>query len=425
MTAATKLLNKNFFLLWQGQLISQLGNQVHYIAVMFWIKHATGSAALMGTLMMAAMLPSVILGPVGGTVADLYSRKKIIVLSDVLCGIGVLIAGAMLIYIPAEKSAIVAILFVVSVFVGIIGSFFRPAIQASIPDLVPTDKVQAANSMNQSSMQVSLFVGQGLGGVLFRILGAPLLFIIDGITYLFSALSESFISIPQVMPEKVGTAGEKMRKFKADLIEGLKYVWQRRGMRNLFVAATFLNFFSAPFAVLMPFYVEDQLGATPDWFGFILAAFGVGALIGYAVAGALKISGTGRSRLIIILLFLQGIQFALFAVIFDTFLALFVTLMIGMFSGIINVYILTILQITTPGEIRGRVFGLLQTIAGGLMPLGMGLAGVVAELLDNDVSLIFIICGATTSLCMIVVSTSRAFREYLAFEPPANVAIQN
>jgi MFS family permease len=422
LTTPTKLLNKNFFLLWQGQLVSQLGNQVHYIAVMFWIKHATGSAALMGTLMMAAMLPGVLLGPVGGTFADMYSRKKIIVMSDVLCGIGVLIAGGMLIYMPDEKSAIIALLFVLAVFVGIVSSFFRPAIQASIPDLVPTDKVQAANSMNQSSMQVSLFIGQGIGGVLFRILGAPMLFIIDGLTYLFSAFSESFIKIPQVIPEKANGASEKLRKFRTDMVEGMKYVWQRRGMRDLFVAATFLNFFSSPFPVLMPFYVEDHLGVAPDWFGFILAAFGAGALIGYAIAGALKISGAVRSRLIIILLFVQGIQFGLFGIIYNPFLAVSVTLLMGVFSGIINVYIITILQITTPGEIRGRVFGLLQTIAGGLMPLGMGLGGVAAEMLNNNVALIFMISGVTTALCMIVVSISRPFREYLAYEPPVEEA---
>ncbi len=416
MSGPTRLLNKNFVLLWQGQLVSQLGNQVHYIAAMFWVKHATGSAALMGTLMMAAMLPSVLLGPVGGTVADMYSRKKIIVLSDVLCGVGVLIAGAMLIYMPDQKSVIVAVLFVVSVFIGIIGSFFRPAIQASIPDLVPPEKIQAANSMNQSSMQISMFIGQGIGGVLFRILGAPLLFIIDGLTYLFSAASESLIKIPQVVPEKANGTKEKFRKFKLDLVEGLQYVWQRRGMRDLFVAATFLNFFSAPFPVLMPFYVEDHLGATPDWFGFILAAFGVGALIGYAVAGSLKISGVIRSRLIITLLFVQSLQFALFGVVYDRFLALSITLFLGIFNGIINVYILTILQTTTPTEIRGRVFGLLQTIAGGLMPLGMGLGGVAAELLNNNVALIFIVSGLTTALCMVVVSASRPFREYLAYE---------
>jgi hypothetical protein len=78
---------------------------------------------------------------------------------------------------------------------------------------------------------------------------------------------------------------------------------------------------------------------------------------------------------------------------------------------------MTILQITTPSEIRGRVFGLLGTIAAGLMPVGMGLAGVVADMTGNNIPAIFMACGAIVSIVTIIIAMGREFREYLAFEP--------
>ena len=86
MTKPTNLLNKNFVLLWQGQLVSLFGVQAYNIAMMFWIKHQTGSATLMGLVMMVSQIPGVVLGPVSGVFVDRYSRWKIIVGSDLIRG---------------------------------------------------------------------------------------------------------------------------------------------------------------------------------------------------------------------------------------------------------------------------------------------------------------------------------------------------
>jgi MFS family permease len=417
MTTPNKLLNKNFFLLWQGQLVSQIGNQVHYIAMMFWIKHATGSASLMGLIMMFSMLPGVILGPIGGTIADMYSRKRIIVIGDFINGIIVLCLAAVLIFVPDNHSLIITLLFVVAVLSGIIGAFFRPAISASIPDLVPQDKIPAANSMNQSSFQISTFFGQGIGGVLYRLLGPATLFIVDGLTYLFSSLSESFIDIPQKTTKTGEGIKAKYNQFISDIKEGFAFVWKNKGMRALFFSAAFLNFFLSPIGVLLPFYVEDFLNVNSDWFGFILAAFGAGALIGYLIAGAIKISGHKRTFLTTSLLFLVGLAFGWLGMNRSPYIALVIEFITGMMIGVININIITIMQITTPSEIRGRVFGILGTISGGLYPLGAGLTGVIAELTGNNVPAIYMTCGVITAALTLIVSTSHNFREFLAYEP--------
>ncbi len=141
------LLNRNFFLLWQGQLVSNLGSQAFLIAAMYWTMQATGSASLMGMLMMASALPTVLLGPVGGTFADWYSRRTIIIAADLLSGICVLLL-AILFFLNLPADLTVIGVFSAVIMLGIVKAFFQPAITAAIPDLVRKDKVAAANSMN-------------------------------------------------------------------------------------------------------------------------------------------------------------------------------------------------------------------------------------------------------------------------------------
>lgn len=416
MKRPLKLMNKNFFLLWQGQLVSQIGSQALVIAMMFWTKHATGSATLMGMLMMVAMLPAVIIGPIGGTFADRYSRRNIIIFSDIVSGIAVLSFAGLLYIFPDAVKLILVCLFLVTLIVAVVGSFFRPAISAAIPDLVPEEKVEAANSLNQSSVQIALFIGQGLGGVLYRLLGPLVLVLADGISYLFSAFSESFITIPQVIPEKSSQWKDVYHAFKQDTIEGFHYIWRRAGMRNLYLAAAFFNFFFAPIILLLPFYVEDFLTAKTDWYGYLLAAFGFGTLVGYLFAGVIKLSGKSRCILLIVILISFCIFFGSLGLVNRPIIALTLILIAGMIDGIFNIIIVTLLQKTTRSEIRGRVFGLLNTLSLALFPIAMGLAGIVADLVNKNIPLIYTSCGFILVILSIILSMNKDFRNFISYE---------
>ena len=192
----TRLFNRNFVLLFQGQFVSQIGISLNLIALLFWLKHATDSATLMGLLSMASMLPGVLLGPFGGTVADRISRKLIIVVGDVLNGVLVVTIAVLMFTLPDGTDLIVTVLFIEAIVAGTVMAVFRPAVSAAIPDLVPESKIEAANGLYQGSFQAALLIGQAIGGLLYRVLGAPLVMLIDGISYLLSALSESFIDLP-------------------------------------------------------------------------------------------------------------------------------------------------------------------------------------------------------------------------------------
>ena len=418
----TRLFNRNFILQWQGQTVSRLGSQVFAIAMVFWIKRATGSASLMGLMSLVAGLPAILLMPIGGALADRFRRKSIIILGDFLRGVAVTALAALIFMRPDATGLILAGLFAVAIFNGLVNAFFSPAIGATIPDLVPRDKVTAANSLGQLSIQVSVFIGQGLGGVLFRLLGAPVLFLLNGLSFFYASFSELFVQIPQTLPERKGDWRSQARLFRQDLGEGLRYVWHRPGLRELVLMSAIISFFTAPLAILLPFYVEDFLGVKSDWYGFILASFGIGTLIGYAAAGIFQPGPHARSRAIIVLTLLAAVAYGLLGVLVRPVAALALAALGGFGAGFITVNITTLVQVTTPSDIRGRVVGLLAALSGSLTPVAMGLAGVVADLLDQNVPLIYLASGAIMAAAALVISSGRAYRSILATNFAAEAA---
>ena len=411
--SAARLMNRNFLLLWQGQFVSSLGSQAYSIAMLFWLKTISESASLLGLVMMLSSLPGLILGPIGGTVADRHSRKRIIVGADLFRGLTVTSLAILLFWMPERTYLIAACVVAVSVINPILGAFFRPAITASIPDLVPKGKVAAANSLNQSSAQISMLVGQSVGGLLFRILGAPFLFLFNGLSFLFSGLSECFISIPQKIPKREGSLKEQIGQFWRQTIEGFDYVRRRPGLRNLFLAAGALSFFLRPILVLFPFYVEDFLKVEADWYGYLLASFSAGALAGAVLAGSVRIKERARAFALVAGLLVFSFSMGGLGLTSAPLAAVALVFVAGASEGFLDVLVITILQTSTPSEIRGRVFGLLGTLSRGLAPIAMGAGGVIADLTGRNIPLIYVSCGAVMVLLTVYLTASRRFHAFV------------
>ena len=413
--SAVKLFNKNFVLLFQGQFVSQLGSFVYFVAIVFWIKHATDSATIVGLIAMLATIPGILLGPFGGTFADHFSRKIIIVIGDIINGLTISSIAALMFFSPESTELIITLLFIEAVINGTVKSVFNPAIAAAIPDIVPEKSVDTANGLLQSSMQIAMLVGQTIGGVVYQLLGAPIVMLIDGATYLLSALSESFISIPQKKREVSETWSAAFQKFKGDTWEGLRHVQEAEGLMDLFLVIALINFFTAPFGVLLPFFVEDTLGSTPAWFGYIIGGMAVGSIIGSVLAGALNVAPKNKGKVVIAALSLLAAGFVAFAYSSGPVVALMILAAVGLCSGIVAVLITSIIQLSTPTEIRGRVFGLLGTLSAGLTPISLGLAGVIADLLDRNIPLIYMASGLCLLLLMPPLIINKSFHNLMAF----------
>jgi MFS family permease len=430
--APARLFNRDFVLLWQGQLVSQLGSQAFMVAQVSWLMENTASATLVGLVMTCSTLPGVLLGPICGALADRHSRKAIIVTTDLARGAAAIALAATIALWPERSGVILAALFVVAVWSGVLGAAFNPAIIAAIPDLVPPARLQAANSLNQFSGQAATMLGQAIGGVAFRLLGAPLLFLADGLSYVLSGASEAFIRLPgpdepegsnELAPPPEGSAAlrsrarsaaaETARRYLADTSVAFRYLWGWRGMRAFVLTATAVNFVFMPVFVLLPFYVSDVLGRPADWYGFLLAALSFGSLAGLVLAGSFTLRGTGRFRALASAF--AGIMLLITALglVRRPLLALAVIFGIGLLASLINVLFLTSVQLSTPSHMRGRVVGVVLAMAGAATPLGLAAGGMLADLTGRRAPATFVTAGLIGLAVVAFAITRTSFREFL------------
>jgi MFS family permease len=410
-----RLWNRNFFLLWQGQTVSQLGNQAFAVGMMFWILEKTGSASLMGLILSLSTLPGVLLAPFGGTFADRHQRVRILVVCDLIAGLGILFLTVLL-YAAPPVPVFLKALFAIAILGGAVRSFFMPAIQATIPDLVPRERLASANSLNQFSVQTSLLLGQAAGGLFYQFFGAPLLFLFDALSFLFASGSSSFISLPAAAPVQrtAKRARQVLRGFLGETASGIRYVLGRKGLRDFVLIASLLNFLFSPILVLLPFYVHNQLRAQAAWYGYLLAAMSAGSIAGYVLAGTLRLRGKARGWTLVGGLVVGPGLFGVLGSVLLPWLALVVIFLGGLALGVVNIYLITTLQSSVPGELRGRVLGLLATVGGGLVPIGMALSGWLGDLTHKNVPLLFGASGALAVTWTLLLATRKECRAFLA-----------
>jgi len=411
---AARLLNGNFLLLWQAQAVSQFGDQAFAIAIAFWAMEATRSATMTGLILMASALPVVLLGPISGAFADTRrSRLRILITCDLVSGALVLVLA--LGFVTLTPSWRFALLFVVALLMGVSGAFFEPAVDALVPDLIPRDQLERANAMRQSSRQVVALIARGLGGILYAVVGPAVLFVLDGMSFLFAAGTQLFIRPPVVADKRASGQREvpRLRLF-GQAAEGFRYVASQRGMLRFLVCAAIFNALLMPITVLLPAFVTDYLHADARWYGFILAAISAGAMSGCVAVASRQWSGSIRRTMLVLSFAVLAALLALLGQVTSAWVALAVVFATGAASGIVNVLVMSILQRRTPIEFRGRVIGLHATMTRALVPIAMVGGGAIADLTGRNVPLVYGVCGALALGAAVVLAAKRSTRDFLA-----------
>ena len=391
---AGRLVTRNFMMLWQSQLVSHFGNQAFAIAMTFWTASATHSATMTGMVLMGGVLPVVLLGPLTGTLVDRHrSPLRIVVTCDLASGVAVTLFALGLLVRPDMMRP--SLLFAIALFVGVSNAFLEPAINALVPDLVPRDHIEGANAFRQSSRQITVLTAQGVGGILYVLVGPAMLFLIDGLSFLFAGVGELMIR-----PPHRGLENADYGSFFKQMADGFRYVVAQPGMIAFLIAVAVFNALLMPMSVLLPVFASAYLGG--------------GALAGSALAGMTRATGAARGSLLVAAFALLAIALAALGQIRAPWVALAITFLTGVLSGLINVFVLSILQRRTPTDLRGRVLGLHAMMARALVPIGMIGGGAVADLTGRNVPLVFGICGGLALFSVLLLTMRRTTRAYLA-----------
>jgi len=412
----SKLFNRNYLLLFQGQTVSHIGTAMSMAAMLFWLKNISESALLVSLLGVAAIVPGMILNPFGGVLADNVSRKKIIVIGDIAIGVANVAFGCMMFFELLPNSTIIVLAFFITAFGGCVGAFFGPASTALLPDIVPKDKLAPASGALDGITQGSKLIGNILGGVLYRVIGAPLTIIVDGITYIFSGISESFISVEESHNTKSKEKQEVRKifsKIRSDLIGGVKHVKGNKKLIMLLVCSVIAEVPFAPLVIVLPFYVENTLGVTSDWYGFIVAALFVGVILGNVLSGFIKIADENKKHAVWLSIVGAGAGLMLLGTANGPVVSLAYICLSGLFLGYLAVVVKVGIQINTPSEFKGRVFGLLNSLTSVIILFNVVISGILIDQLGQDMSRFFLVGGLVVASFSLLVMFSRDLK--LAF----------
>lgn len=400
-----RLLNRDFLLLWQGQLVSAMGNVAYEIALGFWILAVTGSTGLMGALMAASALPRVLLSPFAGVWVDRLDRKWLIVVTDAGRGIAVVAVGVMA-FIGLLQ---IWMVFAAGIVIGIGAAFFEPSVSSVIPDLVEKKDLVRANSGFAMIRAGSGILGNSGAGVLYAALGAPLLFLGNGISFLVSSLTELFIRVPKIRRRV------RSPHFWADMRSGVSFTWNYTGLRFLFLGAAVINFFASISVVLMLPLFERSASLGPGRYGITMALMTSGMFAGMVLVALVKVAPRPRLPVFAASALLMAVAWIFFPIahLFAVMLAL--AFLGGFGTAVVDVFIDTITQMTVPQQLRGKVYGLLNTLSMGLTPLAMGVGGMLGELLP--IRSVMIGSWVVVVLIMAPMLLSRDFRDFVRYDP--------
>lgn len=359
-----ELFNKNFSLLWGGRLVSNVGDAVHNLALMWVVYEFTESAGITGMIAMASTLPRVLLGPIGGSCADRWNRKLIVVGTDVLRG-GLV---CVLAYITWNGVLTVPILAAITIVMSMCAAFFNPAISATIPNIVRKDVLTKANSLDNVSMHISLIVGFAIGGGLISSIGVPVAFLVNGISFILSAISEAFINFHQEKRQKI--------RMLEDVREGFVFIKKNRVILDLILFATVLCFFLGFLGVGVR-VVGDSYGAIG--YTILLIAQSLGAFI---VILTLLTQRERESKHRLYYLLASVCSASLFLLGISSNFYLWIALLFVLNAAITVAGIITIgiFQTMSSDAMRGKVFGIMNSINGASVPVGAGLGGILIEL---------------------------------------------
>ncbi len=398
MNVLRSLSHRPFALLWTGQTISRLGDNLYRIALAWWVLEKTSSAAAMGTVLIFSQIPMLLFLLVGGVVVDRFPRLRIMFLADLMCGILV----SLIAFFSWRGTLEIWHIYIASMLFGLVEAFFFPAYQAVVPQITPPEYLQSANSLNGLSQRLTGIVGPALGAALVAAGGTSLAFALDSLSFLISTLcvlvifrSAGSMALPKTeIPEQGASIRESVRRGWSDLRAGFDAVVRVPWIWITIVVFGFFNILDAsPRAVALPFLIRNDLGADVKLLGTLGSASSLGFVVGMLWLGQYpRLRHRGpvaylTSTLLGVTLLLFGLKLPIPVLVGGMFVD-------GLCLAVFSLIWTHTLQEMVPGELLGRVSSIDALGSFVLLPVGFAIAGWATDLAGAPA--VFLVGGVGT-----------------------------
>jgi len=361
-------------------------------ALVWWLTMASGSASVLAFASIMAVLPQVLLGPFAGTLVDRWNRRTILMISDGLIALAIVVLA----FLFAQGAVQIWHIYVLMAIRSLGGAFQWPAMQASTTLMVPEEHLSRISGINQSLQGLANIVAPPLGALLLELMPIQNILAVDVSTAILAIGPLFFMSIPQPHREEA----EGRPSVLADLREGFRFVWGWKGLMAIVGMALVINLLTSPAFSLLPLLVTHHFNGGAIELAWLQSANGVGMILGGILLG---VWGGFKSR-IKTAMFALGITGACLLVFGFTpgsafFLAVGLIFVFGTMNSIANASFFALLQSTVPADIQGRVFTLMMSLTMSMTPVGLALAGPVADLMG--IRIWYVVAGAVMTLMSI------------------------
>ena len=401
-----KLFTRNFTLLILGQVSSLTGNYTLKFALSMYVLEQTGSASIFAGMLSAALLPTVLLSPFGGILADRANRKHIMVALDALSGLSVLAAG-LLLPLGRELWVIGALL----VLLSVLAAFEPPTVQACVPQMVSPQNLVQGNAVVSQVSAVTSLVTPFLGSLFYTAFGIGPVFAAAVVCFWLTALLECMIHLEYQKPPRTAGIGAIVRE---DLALSAHFLRREQPdiLKLLLLAALAGMFVSGTAVVGFPYLVRMVLGLSATYYGAAESAMGAAAILGSLCAGLLGKKLRVRDMAAIFLSFglsLFPIGFSFLLPVgrmarYGVLLFFFCVCQLGV--CIFSTYAITLIQQRTPEQLMGKVMSCVFTLSMCAQPVGQMVYGALFDCFSDRVYWVLIPTGML--ICLIAVA-SRGF----------------
>ncbi len=404
-----KLFTQNFVLLILGQITSLFGNFILKLALSMYVLEVTGSAAIFAGILSAATIPTIVLSPLGGILADRADRRNIMVALDGLTGVSVLCAALLL----SESNAL-TIISLLLVILSVLGAFETPTVQACIPTMLQGDNITKGNAVVNQVASISYLVAPMLGGILYAIFGLKPVMYASVVCFFITALFEYFIKLSY---QRSPGEGGVLSVVKQDFLLSIRYISKEQtNISKMLLLTAISRFFVMGITIVgLPFIVRTVLGLNAQYYGAAESALAVATILGSIAAGFL----TGKLKIhrLSVLLASIGVFIIPAGIVFLSSANPIIKYVITIVSfcgmqiviSIFSIFAVSLIQQRTPGHLIGKVMAYTSTITLCVQPIGQIVYGFLFDRFSDMIYLCLIPTGII--VCAVGLSAAGFFRK--------------